>query len=86
MSVPLEVLTRAYSRRRERAADRFAVRVGGDGEAFARALERLCRTNLAELEPPRLYAALRMSHPPPAARIAAARGKETAAGRRTAIA
>jgi STE24 endopeptidase len=89
-SVPLGVLARAYSRRRERVADTFGVRIGGDGEGFARALERLCDTNLAELEPPAAYVALRMTHPAPAERIAAARafdegrtGKEAAAQRRT---
>ena len=34
---------RAYSRRRERAADAFGFEVAGDPEAFARALEGLCR-------------------------------------------
>ncbi len=34
-------LTAWYSRRRERAADRYAIDVTGRGEVFARALERL---------------------------------------------
>jgi Zn-dependent protease with chaperone function len=68
----------AYSRRRERAADAYGVALIGDGEPFARALERLCATNLAELRPPRLGQWLGASHPPPYLRIAYARshGKE----------
>ena len=68
----------AYSRRRERAADAYGVDLIGDGEPFARALEHLCATNLAELRPPRLEQWLGASHPPPYERIARARsrGKE----------
>jgi STE24 endopeptidase len=68
----------AYSRRRERAADAYGVELVGDGEPFARALERLCATNLAELRPPRLGHWLGASHPAPYERIARARsrGKE----------
>ena len=67
-----------YSRRRERAADAYGVALVGDGEPFARALERLCATNLAELRPPRLEQWLGASHPAPYERIAHARsrGKE----------
>ena len=67
-----------YSRRRERAADAYGVALVGEGEPFARALERLCATNLAELRPPRLEQWLGASHPPPYERIARARsrGKE----------
>ena len=68
----------AYSRRRERAADAYGVDLVGDGEPFARALEHLCASNLAELRPPRLEHWLGASHPPPYERIARARsrGKE----------
>ena len=45
----------AYSRRRERAADAYAAALAGEGETFARAIERLVARNLSELEPPRLY-------------------------------
>jgi STE24 endopeptidase len=67
-----------YSRRRERAADAYGVTLVGEGEPFARALERLCATNLAELRPPRLEQWLGASHPAPYERIARARsrGKE----------
>jgi STE24 endopeptidase len=68
----------AYSRRRERAADSYGVELVGDGEPFARALERLCATNLAELRPPRFEQWLGASHPRPYERItrARSRGKE----------
>jgi len=68
----------AYSRRRERAADAYGVELIGDGEPFARAMQNLCATNLAELRPPRLEQWLGASHPPPYDRIARARsqGKE----------
>jgi STE24 endopeptidase len=68
----------AYSRRRERAADAYGIALVGDGEPLARALERLCATNLAELRPPRAEVWLGASHPPPHERIANARsrGKE----------
>ena len=71
-SLPGSLLLAAYSRRRERAADAFGIGVTGDGDAFARALERLCDTNLAELQPPRLVQ-VRASHPPPGERIEHAR-------------
>jgi STE24 endopeptidase len=72
------VILGAYSRRRERAADAYGVRLIGDGEPFARALENLCATNLAELRPPRHEQWLGATHPPPYERIARARsgGKE----------
>jgi STE24 endopeptidase len=62
-----------YSRRRERAADAYGVALVGEGEPFARALELLCATNLAELRPPRLQQWLGASHPAPHERIARAR-------------
>jgi Zn-dependent protease with chaperone function len=72
VGLPLSLLQAAYSRRRERAADAFGFEVAGDPEAFARALEGLCRTNLAELRPPGLVQ-LRASHPAPGERIERAR-------------
>ncbi|MDX6539504.1 MAG: endopeptidase, partial [Gaiellales bacterium] len=65
----------AYSRRRERAADAYGVALIGDGEPFARALEHLCATNLAELRPPRYEQWLGSTHPPPYERIARARSR-----------
>lgn len=84
VSAPLGVVGRAYSRRRERAADSFGVRLVGSGEAFAAALERMVAQNLSELRPPRPYELLWMSHPAPAARIEAARRKENRGRPRTA--
>jgi STE24 endopeptidase len=65
----------AYGRRRERAADAYGVALIGDGEPFARALEHLCATNLAELRPPRYEQWLGSTHPPPYERIARARSR-----------
>jgi STE24 endopeptidase len=72
-SAAISPLGAAYSRRRERAADAYAAALAGEGETFARALERLVARNLSELEPPRLYHLLTASHPTPAERIAVAR-------------
>ena len=72
-STVVSPLVAAYSRRRERAADAYAARLAGEGETFARAMERLVARNLSELEPPRLYHVLTSSHPTPAERIAVAR-------------
>jgi STE24 endopeptidase len=63
----------AYSRRRERAADAYAVDVTGEGDRYAQTFERLVSQNLLELRPPRLWHALTASHPMPADRIDAAR-------------
>ncbi len=80
--LPVGLVTAWHSRRRERAADAYAARLA-DPDAFARALERLVATNLAELEPPRSERLL-ASHPPPAERIARAR-QEAAAPRRSTV-
>ena len=72
-SAVVSPLVAAYSRRRERAADAYAADLAGEGETFARAMERLVARNLSELEPPRLYHLLTSSHPTPAERIAVAR-------------
>jgi STE24 endopeptidase len=73
-SLIVSPLAAAYSRRRERAADRYAVALTGEGETFAQAIERLVRQNLTELWPPRLRHLLTASHPASGERIAAARG------------
>jgi STE24 endopeptidase len=67
----------AYARRRERAADAYAVALTGEGETFARALERLVARNLGELDPPRWSHLLTASHPTPRERIAAARASHS---------
>jgi hypothetical protein len=73
VTTPVWPLGAAYSRRRERAADRYAVSVTGQGERYAETFERLVEQNLMELRPPRLWHALTASHPMPADRVAAAR-------------
>ena len=59
------------SRNIERRTDRYALRLTGDGRAYASAMRRLGAQNLADPDPPRL-AVLLGSHPPIAERIAAA--------------
>ena len=61
------------SRGWERAADRFAVGVTGDGEAMEGLHRRLALANLSDLDPPPLVYALLFSHPTPPERIAAVR-------------
>jgi STE24 endopeptidase len=72
-SAAVSPLVAAYARRRERAADAYAVELTGEGETFARAMERLVARNLGELDPPRWHHLLTASHPTPRERIAAAR-------------
>jgi STE24 endopeptidase len=56
-------LTNGFSRRREAAADAFAVRVTGDPEAWKGALRRLAEMNLAEVDPPLWVEWLLYAHP-----------------------
>lgn len=62
----------AWSRRNERRADRYALRLTGHREAFVTAMRRLAAQNLAEEHPPRLAVWLFHSHPPVAERIESA--------------
>ncbi|AKJ64766.1 M48 family metalloprotease [Kiritimatiella glycovorans] len=66
-------LSNAYSRKREFAADAFAARRTENGEALARALDKLADQNLADREPPRWIEFLLHSHPSIGRRIAAIR-------------
>ena len=66
-------LSNAYSRWRERLADRYALRATGRGRAYASALTRLANQNLAEADPPRWVEIFLYSHPPLKKRIQAAR-------------
>ena len=72
-------LSNAYSRWRERLADRYALNATGKGGAYAEALVRLANQNLAEIDPPAWVSLLLYSHPPLKDRIAAAEsyGTET---------
>jgi STE24 endopeptidase len=57
-------LSNGYSRWRERLADRYAVQVTGNPQAFSDAMLRLADQNLAEADPPRWIVWLLYSHPP----------------------
>lgn len=57
------------SRRHERQADRFAVRVMGGSAAMVSSLVKLSRDNLSNLHPHPLYAAFHYTHPPVLERI-----------------
>lgn len=74
VSLALMPIANALSRAHERRADRYALTMTGNAPAFITAMKRLSAQNLAEEEPSRLVQILFHSHPPIAARIAAARG------------
>lgn len=69
----LTPLQLAYSRSIERRTDRFAVELSGNGAAYASALEKLAKANMANPNPPRWVTLLLYSHPPLGERIDAAR-------------
>ena len=68
-------LGNALSRWRERLADRFALEVTQNGEAFAGAMTRLANQNLADVDPEPWVEFMFHSHPALSKRIAAARGE-----------
>jgi STE24 endopeptidase len=61
-----------YSRRREREADRFTLRLTEDTEAFISAMDKLGTTNLAERDPSRIKKLFMYDHPPLKERISMA--------------
>jgi STE24 endopeptidase len=63
----------AFSRSIERRADRFAIELTGDGETYARTMERLATQSLSDPDPPWPVVVMLYSHPPIAERIQAAR-------------
>lgn len=65
-------LGNAYSRRRERRADEYALNATGNGAAYASALIRLANQNLAEADPEPWVEILLYSHPALNKRIAMA--------------
>ncbi len=65
-------LVNGYSRWRERRADRFALRLTHNPEAFISAMRKLAEQNLAETQPNRAVEFLFHGHPSIAKRIAAA--------------
>ncbi|MGH2353363.1 MAG: M48 family metallopeptidase [Chloroflexota bacterium] len=56
-------VTNGFSRRREAAADWFAVRATGNPDAWKGALRKLADQNLAEVDPPRWVEWMLYSHP-----------------------
>lgn len=56
-------LNNAFSRWRENLADRYALQLTGNGEAYASALRRLSDQNLAEVDPPAWVEFFLHSHP-----------------------
>lgn len=60
------------SRAHERRADRYALEMTRNADAFVTAMKRLAAQNLAEERPSRMVEVLFYTHPPTAARIAAA--------------
>ena len=73
MGLVLMPVQAAFSRAMERRADRFAVELTRNGEAYARAMERLAAQGLADPDPPRPVVVMLYSHPPIVERIRAAR-------------
>jgi STE24 endopeptidase len=71
--------TNLLSRRREAAADRFAVGLTGDPSAFSSAMLKLARQNLAEIWPPRWAELMLQTHPAIGRRILAAEAQAGAA-------
>jgi len=59
----------AFSRERERVADRYALQLTGDVDAFRRMLVKAARVNKMDPEPPRWVVLKGMSHPPIGERI-----------------
>jgi STE24 endopeptidase len=70
-------LGNAYSRHRERRADEYALKMTGNGAAYASALTRLANQNLAEADPEPWVEILLYSHPALNKRIAMAEGYQT---------
>ena len=62
-------MANSYSRRRERAADAFALRVTGRPDTFIDAMEKLGRQNLSQRQPHPLIEFLFHSHPSIAKRV-----------------
>ena len=67
----LEPVGLALARRRELAADAYAIRLTGGADAFVSSMRRLSRTNLVDDRPPRL-ARLFATHPPVRDRVVSA--------------
>jgi STE24 endopeptidase len=75
-------LKHAFSRWRERLADRYSLQATNQPEAFASAMTRLANQNLAEVDPEKWVVFLFYSHPPLEERIARARMEDERTSRR----
>jgi Zn-dependent protease with chaperone function len=73
VSLVMVPIAHALSRAFERSADRFALGLTKNPEAFTSAMRRLAAQNLAEDDPSRLVTWLFHSHPPIRERIAMAK-------------
>lgn len=65
----IDPITGAYSRYRERKADKFAIESTDDPEAMISGFKRLSDIDLAEVDPPRLVEIFFYDHPAPKKRI-----------------
>ena len=74
VSVIMLPVAHAMSRSHERRADRFALELTRNPQAFISAMRRLGAQNLAEERPSKIVQWLFYSHPPLSERIAAAKG------------
>lgn len=73
VSIVLLPFLNAISRSHERRADRYALEMTRNVDAFVTAMKRLAARNLSEERPSRLVEVLFYTHPSTAARVAAAR-------------
>ncbi len=64
-------LSAAYSREREREADRYALRLTGDPATFRQMLVKAARVNKMDPEPPRWLVLKGLTHPPLGERVSA---------------
>lgn len=69
-------LTNGYSRKRERAADQFALKALGDKEVFITCMQKLGEQNLADPEPPAWYEWFFYDHPSIGKRVKMAKAYE----------
>jgi STE24 endopeptidase len=81
LGVALAPLQAAFSRAIERRTDGYALALTGDGEAYARAMERLAAQSLTDPDPSPPVVFMLYSHPPIAERIRRARGLAERAGK-----
>jgi STE24 endopeptidase len=70
LSLALTPVSNAFSRQRERAADRGALEMTGNRDGFIRAMQKLADQNLADMSPHPAIEFLLHSHPSIARRIA----------------